>query len=90
METPGRPFREGDRVEWVGPAEGGLDRWPKPGERGWLVGLDSPDELIRWDEAHWIAGWDVRNDPRIVAVEEADAGPPPARLPDDPIGPDLR
>ena len=42
-------FKDGDRVEWVGPEDLSLD-YPPPGTMGRVISIDSPDEwVVMWD-----------------------------------------
>jgi hypothetical protein len=87
METPGRPFREGDRVEWAGPIKGSRHYlWPQPGEQGWITDL-SPFASIVWDETGTTTGWNVASDPDIALVDDRNEPDPSKRLPYDPAGP---
>jgi hypothetical protein len=87
METPGRPFRVGDRVEWVGPIKGPIHEWPQPGERGWILDLTPFDPVIAWDEAGTTGGWDVASDPDVALVDDRNEPDPAKRIPYDPYEP---
>jgi hypothetical protein len=75
-------FREGDRVEYVGPARS-IPGLPTQGERGWVIGIDPPDEwMVTWDTA----GPTVSGPSLIKKVDDRNEPDPQKRLPGDPFG----
>ena len=68
-------FKDGDRVEWVGPEDPSRD-YPPPGTQGNVITSDSPDEwVVRWDLPLATAVYPERY---LTKVE--DAGPDDAPL----------
>jgi len=62
-----RPFRVGDRVEWVGPSVGPPPHFPRCGERGWLVDIHPMDDIVQWDEC-WDDAGDFTTNPYVRRV----------------------
>jgi len=51
-----KTFKEGDRVEWIGPEDPTDPDIPTRGARGTVVSIDPPDEwVVAWDPP-WATG----------------------------------
>jgi len=51
-----KTFKEGDRVEWIGPEDPTDPDIPNHGAQGTVVTIDPPDEwVVAWD-APWATG----------------------------------
>jgi ribosomal protein S18 acetylase RimI-like enzyme len=82
----GRPFRVGDRIEWIGPSVVPPPHFPRHGERGWLVMIDPMDDIVVWDEAGTDTGAYTQM-PYVRRVGDRNEPDPDKWLPGDPFGP---
>jgi hypothetical protein len=81
-----RPFRVGDRIEWIGPSIGPPPYFPRHGERGWLVMIDPMDDIVVWDYCGNDTG-DFTTMPYVRRVGDRNEPDPEKWLPGDPYGP---
>jgi hypothetical protein len=79
-------FREGDRVEWVGPSAGPSPMGPQTGEQGWLEMIDPQDDVVVWDHCGTQAGDFSRLPESLIRrVGDRNEPDPRRRLPGDPF-----
>ena len=80
------PFRERDRVEWIGPSIGPPPHFPRHGERGSLVMIHPMDDIVQWDYCGDDSG-DFTTNPTSGRVSDRNEPDPEKWLPGDPFGP---
>ena len=71
-ETSGDHFREGDRVEYIGPDDGPDSGSPRPGERGTIFHMSPYEHVVAWDDAGSEAGTPLRYLKRAEEAEPAE------------------
>lgn len=81
-----RPFRVGDRIEWIGPSIGPPPHFPRHCERGWLVMIHPMDDIVVWDYCGDDSG-DFTTSPYVRRVGDRNEPGPEKWLPGDPFYP---